>query len=90
MNTILQQLANPAGILGVALILFTYLYLSLGRMRPNTFAFHLLNFIGAWLILYSLYFHWNLASVIIELAWLCISALGIGRAYINNLKRTRR
>jgi hypothetical protein len=80
MHTIFYHIANPVGILGVALILFAYFLLSIERMQSNSFIFQFLNFIGAWLILYSLFFHWNLASVIIEIAWVSISALGMWRA----------
>lgn len=80
MNDILLEIANPVGMVGVILILIAYFYLSNGKMAANSMTYQLLNFIGAWLILYSLYFHWNLSSVVIEIAWLVISVMGMYRA----------
>ncbi len=82
MNHLLYVLADPIGMIGVILILIAYLLLSTGRWMSNTMIYQLLNFIGAWLILYSLFFHWNLSSFVIEIAWVLISMIGIYRAMI--------
>ncbi len=76
-----NALANPVGIVGVIVILVAYLFLSTGRWIADSFIYQALNFIGAWLILFSLFFHWNLASVVIEIAWIMISVYGIYRVY---------
>jgi multisubunit Na+/H+ antiporter MnhB subunit len=81
MYDFLYQIANPIGIVGVILILIAYLFLSTGRWIPDSFKYQILNFIGAWLILYSLFFHWNVASFTIEVAWIIISVIGVYRAY---------
>ena len=81
MHDFLFSIANPVGIVGVALILIAYFFLSTGRWIADSFKYQVLNFIGAWLILYSLLFHWNLASVTIEIAWIIISVVGMVRAY---------
>jgi hypothetical protein len=39
-----------------------------------------LNLIGSIMLLYSLLFHWNLSSVLIEIAWITISLIGLYRA----------
>ncbi|MCG8433003.1 MAG: hypothetical protein MJA83_03100 [Gammaproteobacteria bacterium] len=54
--------------------------MQLDRLSQQHLAYSALNGIGAVLILYSLYFDFNLASVIIEFAWLAISILGIYRS----------
>ncbi len=79
MHNYLYEIANPVGILGVVLILIAYGYLSVDRWPAKSFRYQFLNFLGAWLILFSLFFHWNLASVIIEIAWIIISIIGIYR-----------
>lgn len=42
-------------------------------------SYQVLNLLGALFILYSLIFHWNLASFLIEAAWVLISLIGIYR-----------
>lgn len=80
-NHILSQLSNTIGIIGVILILIAYYLLSIGRWKSNTFIYQWLNFSGAWFILFSLFYHWNTASVLIEIAWIIISMLGMVRLF---------
>lgn len=82
MNDLLLQIANPIGMIGVIIILIAYFLLSTGRWAADSMIYQVLNFIGAWLILYSLFFHWNLSSVVIEIAWVIISMIGIYRAVV--------
>lgn len=79
MHHVLFKIANPVGLVGVVLILIAYFLLSTGRWISHSIKFQFLNFIGAWMILYSLYFYWNLSSVVIELAWIVISVMGMVR-----------
>jgi len=74
------------GTLGVAVIIITYVLLQIERVRSDQLIYSLLNAIGACLILVSLYFDFNLPSVVVEFFWLLISLFGIGK-YI--LRRTR-
>ena len=67
------------GTLGVAIIILTYVLLQIERLRSNQLAYSLLNAIGASLILVSLYFDFNLPSVVVEFFWLVISLFGIGK-----------
>ncbi len=79
MYDILMKISDPVGIAGVVLILIAYLLLSMGRWSAHGLLYQFLNFIGAWMILFSLYFHWNSASVLIEIAWIIISMFGMYR-----------
>ena len=79
MFDLLATLADPVGIVGVIIILIAYLLLSTGRWVADSMKFQFMNFLGAWLILFSLYFHWNLSSVVIEIAWIIISMVGMYR-----------
>lgn len=80
MYEFLYSLADAVGMVGVVLILIAYFLLSMGRWAADGLAYQILNFIGAWLMLYSLYFHWNFSAVVIEIAWVGISIVGIYRA----------
>lgn len=80
-------IADFIGMIGVISILIAYLFLSLGRWSANTCRFQLLNCVGASLILFSLFFHWNLSSVVIETAWIIISIMGIFRVLHMKKKR---
>lgn len=79
MYGLMLQISDPIGIIGVAFILFAYYYLSIGIWKPDIMRYQILNFVGAWFILFSLYFHWNLSSFVIEIAWILISILGMYR-----------
>ncbi|MBM3193168.1 MAG: hypothetical protein FJZ59_02910 [Chlamydiae bacterium] len=72
-----KNIANFIGVIGVILILLSYLLLQMHKISLKDFSYSFLNLIGSILILYSLLFHWNLPSVIIEVAWLAISIYGI-------------
>ena len=65
------------GTLGVAIIVLTYVLLQIERVRSDQLIYSALNAIGAGLILVSLYFDFNLPSVVVEFFWLLISLFGI-------------
>ncbi len=71
------------GIAGVSIILITYFLLQIGKIKLEQVLYSFLNLIGSLLIFISLLFSWNLASFIIEVAWIFISLYGI----IKSLKR---
>ena len=81
MHNILFQASDYVGISGVSIILLAYFMLSTGKWPSDSIVYQFLNFLGAWLILFSLYFHWNLSSVIIEIAWIMISIIGMTRSF---------
>ncbi len=89
MYELLLKISDPIGIIGVILILIAYYLLSVGRWVADSFIYQFLNFIGAWMILFSLYFHWNTASVLIEVAWIVISLIGMYRVFFPPLKKTK-
>ena len=81
MNSI--TLPDSVGIIGVALILLAYGLLQLERIDPKSMRYSALNGSGAVLILVSLFYDFNLASFIIECAWLIISLFGIVKAFLS-------
>lgn len=71
---------NIIGIIGVGLVLLAYCFLQLRKIDPKAIPFSLINLLGSILILISLLVFWNLASVIIEIAWIGISSYGLFKA----------
>ena len=65
------------GTLGVAVIIFTYILLQIERIRSDQLLYSVLNAVGAAMILVSLYFTFNLPSVVVESFWLLISLFGM-------------
>lgn len=79
---ILELLANASdtvGLIGVTFLLTAYLLISTNRISSQSLYYQLFNLTGAIFILFSLCFHFNLASFVIELAWITISLIGIYR-----------
>ena len=70
------------GTVGVAVIILTYVLLQIERVRSDQLIYSLLNAVGAALILISLYFDFNLPSVVVEAFWLLISLFGIGKYFV--------
>ncbi len=65
------------GATGAAIIVTTYMLLQLGKIKSDGLSYSVLNAIGAGLILFSLYFKFNLSAFLIEFFWVMISAYGI-------------
>lgn len=84
--TFLLKTANILGIIGVFMVLLAYILLQVGKMKSASVNYSLLNLLGSGFILVSLYFYWNLASGVIEIAWFLISFYGLIRALIRYYK----
>lgn len=77
----LSEFSNILGMIGVIFILIAYYLLNINSISAKSLTYLLANLVGSCLVLISLYYHFNLASVIIELAWISISLLGLYRLY---------
>lgn len=75
----LTKTYNIIGMIGVVIILVSYLLLNMKKMSSDHVMYPILNACGSSMILFSLMFDWNLSSVIIEAAWASISIYGIYR-----------
>jgi hypothetical protein len=75
------HLPDLVGMMGVSMVLLAYYLLNINRVHAISYKYLTLNLVGSILILYSLMFHWNLSSVIIEIAWITISLIGFYRAW---------
>lgn len=78
---LLESQYNLIGIIGVITMLVAYLLLQVDKLRQDSMTYSVLNLVGAALILVSLYYAWNLAAGVIEIAWLVISLFGVIKAY---------
>jgi hypothetical protein len=67
------------GNVGVALVLAAYLGLTLGKLASDRPPYLLLNLAGSALLLVSLVFAFNLSAVLIQVFWIAISLVGLGR-----------
>jgi hypothetical protein len=85
MYTFLDAGHNYIGICGVFMVLFAYFSMQVGKMAHNSVIFSAMNLVGSAFIMVSLYFDVNIASVVIEIAWLLISMFGLYKAVL--LKR---
>ena len=69
------------GIIGVGIIVVTYLFLQLGKLKSEALAYSLMNAIGASLIVASLLVNFNLSALLMEVFWVLISLLGVYRYF---------
>ena len=72
------------GSIGVAIIILTYIFLQLEKIRSERLLYSLLNAVGAALILISLVYSFNFSAFIVEFFWLLISLFGIGKYFLKN------
>ena len=75
-------MADIIGMLGTATILLSYLLLQTGRLNAERWPYSAMNGVGALLVLISLWYEFNLAAFVLELAWCLISAWGLYRALV--------
>ncbi len=65
------------GLLGTLLVLLAFFLLQARRLHGNGPIYQLMNAIGAAAIIVSLCYEFNLASMLLEIAWLLISVYGL-------------
>jgi len=79
-------ISDIVGVFGVGLVIVAFFFIQSGRINSNSSIYLYSNFFGSIMLLFSLYYHWNLASVVIEILWFMISAYGVIKFKI--LKKT--
>lgn len=70
------------GTLGTILIIGTYIFLQIGRIKSETLAYSILNAVGAALIIISLTHSFNFSAFIVEFFWVLISIYGIIKYFL--------
>ncbi len=68
---------DAIGLLGTFLVVLAYYMLQLERTHAQSLSYNLINLSGAALLLFSLCFHFNLASFVIEIFWIGASLIGL-------------
>ena len=74
-----ETMPDLIGLIGVIITLVAYLLLQISLLKIEDIAYSAFNALGSVLILYSLFFHWNLSCFVIESFWLGISLFGTVR-----------
>lgn len=69
------------GNIGVAILMITYLLLQLDKIKSADLSYSVLNAVGASLIVASLIVDFNLSALLMEVFWVLISFVGIGRHF---------
>lgn len=70
------------GFVGVAVIVVAYLLLQLNRLPSSAPIYSLLNAAGAFLVMISLLFDFNVAAFLMEFFWFLISLIGLLRPMV--------
>ncbi len=83
------QFYDLVGILGVAMIVGSYFLIQLRKMSGTSLSYTVLNGMGAAFILYSLLYEFNMSAFIVELFWLLISLMGVGRIIIEKRRNSQ-
>ena len=69
------------GNVGVVVLMITYLMLQLDKIKSSNLSYSVLNAVGASLIVASLIVNFNLSALLMEVFWVLISFIGIGRHF---------
>jgi len=72
-------LIDLVGNIGVVIIVVAYLLLQLERLKSTDLIYSVMNAFGASLIVASLIVDFNLSALLMEVFWVLISFIGIGR-----------
>lgn len=75
-------LHNVVGNIGVLVIVGTYFLVQIRKMSATQPPYILANGLGATLIMYSLWFDFNLSAFLIEAIWLLVSIVGLVRVWL--------
>ena len=74
-----MSLYDLSGLLGALLILAAYAGVQMRRLDPHRPTALLLNLTGPSLVLFSLVEDFNLAALLLQLAWIAVSLFGLAR-----------
>lgn len=79
--------ANLVGLLGSLLFISAFAYANQAK-QLDKLVFNAVNLVGAVLLLISLAVHFNLAAIVLEVAWAVIALQGLVQALITRRKKT--
>ncbi len=70
------------GMVGAGMILLAYLLLQMGKMTTEGLWYTVVNLVGSLMILFSLFFDFNLPALFIEVVWITVSVVALVRLFI--------
>ena len=79
-------LPDCLGIAGSIFIVIAYFANLRGSLPTTTFVYSFANLLGATLILFSLWWAWNLPAAVMEGFWALISAYGLARTMFERVQ----
>ncbi|MBM3886989.1 hypothetical protein FJ364_03585 [Candidatus Dependentiae bacterium] len=85
----MTYITDGVGLLGVAVTILMYLLLQTEKLASTSFSYSFWNGVGSVMIIYSLFFAWNIASFLMELIWLGISGYGAWKAFKSSKRKVR-
>ncbi|HNZ02995.1 MAG TPA: hypothetical protein PKK50_02515 [Myxococcota bacterium] len=77
-------LPSIIGMIGAAMILTAYLLLQIGKMTTEGLWYTIVNLVGSLMILFSLFFDFNLPALFIEVVWITVSVIALARHFARN------
>ena len=87
--TVNFDLFDLGGFVGVLLIVVAYLLLQLDKLPSSSLSFSLLNAAGSLLIMFSLFYKFNVSAFLIEVFWFLISLIGLSKWLISRRRPGR-
>jgi hypothetical protein len=78
------------GCFGTLVILIAYILLQTRKLDSHHIHFSLLNLIGGFMLLVSLFYCWNLAAVVMEVSWVIVSGFGLVKILFPQGFKTRK
>jgi len=82
------SLHDVIGNLGAIMIVGSYFLVQIGKMSATGITYTGLNGLGAAFIMISLMFDFNMSAFVVEVFWLLISLVGMGRILRNRRRET--
>ena len=79
MQQLLVRVSDIIGFIGVILTLSAYYFVNTSKWSSESLSYLLFNLVGSSFLMFSLMFNWNLPAVLIEVAWISISIIGLYR-----------
>ena len=82
-------LAQMIGMVGVAIQLVAYWLLASGKLSNHDPRYPAINIVGTLAIVFSVFYQWNLPSLVSQGVWIAISIVGLVRIYWQRRKAAR-
>ncbi len=90
MNSVVSEWHAAIGVVGMVMYLGSYFMLQLGMLQSNSATYCIANMLAASLVMVSLVHDFNLASALIQISWIAISAIGLARMMFRAQPRSGR